>query len=96
MALIDTNTGELIPAYIFVSVLPYSGYAYVEAFLDQKIEARYEVASTIFCSQLDTPGWHENLYDPTVADAICDCIIYDAYRVKIEGESMRKRNVILN
>ena len=60
------------------------------------IEARYKVASTIFCSQFDTPGWHENLYDPTVADAICDRIIYDAYRVKIEGESMRKRNAIID
>ena len=29
---IDTDTGEAIPAYIFVSSLPYSGYAYVEAF----------------------------------------------------------------
>ena len=60
------------------------------------IEARYKVASTIFCSQFDTPSWHENLYDPTVADAICDRIIYDAYRVKIEGESMRKRNAIID
>ena len=31
--LIDTDTGELIEAYIFVAVLPYSDYAYVEAFL---------------------------------------------------------------
>ena len=29
---IDTDTGEAIPAYVFVSSLPYSGYAYVEAF----------------------------------------------------------------
>ena len=35
---IDTDTGELIPAYLFVAVLPYSGYAYVEAFysMDQE------------------------------------------------------------
>ena len=31
-AVIDTDTGETIPAYVFVSSLPYSGYAYVEAF----------------------------------------------------------------
>lgn len=29
---IDTDTGELIPAYVFVATLPYSGYSYVEAF----------------------------------------------------------------
>lgn len=29
---IDTDTGEAITAYVFVSTLPYSGYSYVEAF----------------------------------------------------------------
>ena len=38
------------------------------------VEARNKVASTIFCSQYDTSEWHENLYDPTLADAICDRI----------------------
>ena len=37
--IIDTDTGELIEAYIFVAALPYSGYAYVEAFLSQNQEA---------------------------------------------------------
>jgi transposase len=37
-AIIDTDTGERIPAYIFVSVLPCSGYAYVEAFLSMNQE----------------------------------------------------------
>ena len=35
----DTDTGELISAYLFVAVLPYSGYTYAEAFLDMKQEA---------------------------------------------------------
>jgi hypothetical protein len=35
----NTDTGEPIKAYIFVAVLPYSGYAYVEAFLSQDQEA---------------------------------------------------------
>ena len=29
---VDRDTGEIIPAYIFVGVLSYSLYAYVEAF----------------------------------------------------------------
>lgn len=37
--IIDTDTGEAIDAYIFVAALPYSGYAYVEAFLSQNQEA---------------------------------------------------------
>ena len=35
----DNETGEVITAYIFVAVLPYSGYAYVEASLSQDQEA---------------------------------------------------------
>lgn len=33
--IIDDETGEVIDAYVFVAVLPYSGYGYVEAFLNQ-------------------------------------------------------------
>ena len=36
--IIDDETGEIIPAYVFVSVLPYSMYAYSEAFLSQNQE----------------------------------------------------------
>ena len=36
---LDTSTGELLDTYLFVAVLPYSGYAYVEAFLDMKQDA---------------------------------------------------------
>lgn len=34
--IVNDETGEIIPAYIYVSALPYSQYAYAEAFLDQK------------------------------------------------------------
>lgn len=37
-AVIDTDTGEAIPAYIFVASLPYSGYSYVEAFFSMNQE----------------------------------------------------------
>ena len=37
--IVGTNTGELLPAYLFVFVLPYSGYAYAEAFWDMKQES---------------------------------------------------------
>ena len=58
------------------------------------IEARNKVSSTIFCSQFDVSEWHASLYDPTMADAICDRIIYNSHTVKIEGDSMRKRGAI--
>jgi transposase len=37
--IVDTDTGAAIDAYIFVAALPYSGYAYVEAFLSRNQEA---------------------------------------------------------
>ena len=37
--IIDTDTGEAIPAYVFVAAFPYSGYAYVGAFLSQNQES---------------------------------------------------------
>jgi len=37
--IVDTDTGEIITAYIFVASLSYSGYSYVEAFLDMKQES---------------------------------------------------------
>lgn len=35
-AIVDPDTGEIIKAYVFVGVMTYSQYAYVEAFLDMK------------------------------------------------------------
>ena len=42
----------------------------------------------------DTSEWHENLYDPTLAGAICDWIIYNAYTIQIDAESMRNHKGI--
>jgi transposase len=37
--IVDTDTGGIIDAYIFVATLPYSGYSYVEVFINQAQEA---------------------------------------------------------
>ncbi len=54
------------------------------------VESRHKRASTIFCSQFDTAGWHLKIGEPTLADAICDRIVHDSYTIILEGESMRK------
>ncbi|MDP2172318.1 MAG: ATP-binding protein [Candidatus Cloacimonadaceae bacterium] len=36
------------------------------------VEARYQYASTIFCSQFRPGGWHEKIGQETLADAILD------------------------
>ena len=38
-ALVDHDTGEIVPAYVFVGVLSYSQYAYVESFLSMNLES---------------------------------------------------------
>lgn len=58
-------------------------------------ESRYKKASTIFCSQFDVGGWHQKIGEATLADAICDRIVHDSYRIVIGSEdSMRKRKGI--
>ncbi|EOH9071822.1 ATP-binding protein, partial [Pseudomonas aeruginosa] len=34
---------------------------------------------------------HELIGDPTLADAILDRMVHNAYRINLKGESMRKR-----
>jgi DNA replication protein DnaC len=56
------------------------------------IEARHLCASTIFCSQFKPGGWHENIGQDTLADAILDRIVHDSYQIFIDGKmSMRER-----
>jgi DNA replication protein DnaC len=54
------------------------------------IEDRHQRRSTIITSQLPINTWHDNLGEPTLADAICDRILHTAYRIELRGESLRK------
>ena len=55
------------------------------------MDDRYEKKSTLITSQLPVDKWHRYLEDPTLADAILDRVVHNAYRIEIKGESMRKR-----
>lgn len=54
------------------------------------IEDRNELCSTIAVSQIPIKLWHENIGDPTIADAILDRLIHKAHKITLKGESMRK------
>jgi DNA replication protein DnaC len=54
------------------------------------IEDRHQRRSTIQTSQLPVNAWHDNLGEPTLADAICDRILHTAHRIELRGESLRK------
>ena len=58
------------------------------------IDDRATSKSTIITSQLPIDHWHAWLNDPTVADAILDRLVHNAYKLSLQGDSMRKRNQI--
>lgn len=54
------------------------------------IEDRYGSAATVITSQCPLKDWHEAIGDPTLADAICDRLMHNAYKFELRGESIRK------
>lgn len=55
------------------------------------IEDRDEIHSTVITSQVPVSHWHEVIDDPTLADAILDRLVHNAYKINLKGESMRKK-----
>jgi DNA replication protein DnaC len=54
-------------------------------------ESRYNRASTILSAQVDHSKWYELFADPTIADAIMDRIIHNAYILPLDSKrSMRQ------
>ena len=56
------------------------------------LEDRHGLKSTLVTSQLPIDHWHEQIGDPTLADAILDRLVHNAHKIKLNGESMRKKN----
>jgi DNA replication protein DnaC len=54
------------------------------------LEDRLGRRSLIIVSQVPISAWHDLIGDPTIADAICDRIVHSAYRIALNGESVRK------
>lgn len=59
------------------------------------LEDRHELKSTLVTSQLPIEHWHEQIGDPTLADAILDRLVHSAHKIKLKGESMRKKKANL-
>lgn len=54
-------------------------------------DLKYKNSSLLFVSQLDVSDWHPHIQDPTIADAILDRVVHNAYKLKLDGESLRKQ-----
>jgi len=55
------------------------------------MDDRHINRSTLITSQLPVENWHEMIGDGTLADAILDRLVHNAHKIKMKGESMRKR-----
>lgn len=53
-------------------------------------EDRYDLRATVVTSQLPIAKWHDWFGDPTIADAILDRLVHNAYKVTLKGPSRRK------
>ena len=58
------------------------------------LEDRHGNRSTLATSQLPIEKWHDMIGDPTLADAILDRLMHNAYKINLKGESMRKKQKI--
>lgn len=59
------------------------------------LEDRHGLRSTLATSQLPVEKWHAMIGDPTLADAILDRLVHNAYKINLKGESMRKQKKTL-
>ena len=54
------------------------------------VEDRNLSASLIVSSQVPVKDWYQIIGDPTIADAVCDRLLHNAYKIELKGESLRK------
>ena len=54
------------------------------------LDDRYRRSSCLFATQFPVNQWHQQIQEPTLADAILDRIVHDSLRLSLKGESMRK------
>jgi DNA replication protein DnaC len=55
------------------------------------VEDRYDAGSVLITSQVPVENWYAMIGSvPTLADAILDRVVHNAYRINLTGESLRK------
>ena len=54
------------------------------------LDDRYGRSATMVATQFPISAWVSRIPDPTLADAILDRLVHNAYRIELLGESQRK------
>ena len=92
---------KLLTSYAKTDLLVLDDYGLLELNQEQRhdlleiLEDRHGLKSTLVTSQLPVEHWHEQIGDPTLADAILDRLVHSAHKIKLKGESMRKKTANL-
>jgi DNA replication protein DnaC len=92
----DGRYGKLLTSFAKTDLVVLDDWGMMKLNQEQRhdlleiIEDRHELRSTLVASQFPPEHWHEIIADPTLADAILDRLIHNAYKINLEGESMRK------
>lgn len=92
---------KLLASFAKADLLVLDDYGLEQLGRDQRhdlleiLEDRHGLRSTLVTSQLPIDHWHEQIGDPTLADAILDRLVHSAHKIKLNGESMRKKNANL-
>ncbi len=93
----DGRYGKLLAGFAKTHLLVLDDWGLSKLNKDQQrdfleiIEDRCEIHSTVITSQLPVSHWHEVIDDPTLADAILDRLVHNAYKINLKGDSMRKK-----
>jgi DNA replication protein DnaC len=97
----DGRYGKLLREYAKVDLVVLDDWGLMSLNDDTRrdlleiLDDRHNRKSTIVTSQLPVEQWHDYIGEPTLADAILDRLVHNAYRVTLQGESMRKTNANL-
>lgn len=59
-----------------------------------RFEEHYDRKANIVTSQLPIKAWHDAMQGPTLAEAILDRRVHNAYKVELKGESMRRKHCL--
>lgn len=54
------------------------------------VEDRHGQGAILITSQLPVAAWHDIIDEPTFADAILDRLVHNAYRLDLDGPSLRR------
>jgi len=54
------------------------------------LDDRFGRASTMVITQIPVDAFHERIPDPTLADAILDQMVNNAYRLQLSGDPQRR------